>query len=274
MAMGRRSMGRRSMGRRSMGAALAAAALLAGCAGAQKDEPTGTTVVTETTEGVQTATLRIASPAPGTIVKGNVVTLDFEAKGISIVKADGDTSGETGHYHVFIDRDPVAPGETIPKEAGIVHATDDPLVLSGLSVGPHRLTAVYGDGAHTRLGRAVAETTVDVKGPSVDATVPATAVAGSPVKVEVKVEGLPLVKADGDTSGTTGHLHVLVDRAPVAGQPIPVDPATIVHSASPSMDVPGLATGEHTLWVVAGNGAHVPLDPMVMDKVVVNVTAS
>ena len=38
------------------------------------------------------------------LVKGNVVSLDLASTGLTIVKADGDTSGKTGHYHVFIDR--------------------------------------------------------------------------------------------------------------------------------------------------------------------------
>lgn len=261
-----------AMRRGAIWAAVAAAAVLAGCAGVQRDDaPTDTSETTGVTDS-SPAALRIASPAPGSVVKGNVVNLDFEGTGVAIVKADGDMSGGTGHYHVFVDRDPVAPGETIGREAGIVHTTDDPLVLSGLTVGSHRLVAVYGDGAHSRLGDAQAETTVDVQGPSVDATAPATAAAGQAVKVEVKVEGLPLVKADGDTSGRTGHLHVFIDRAPTpAGQAIPVE-AGIIHSASPTIDVPGLAAGEHTLWVVAGDGAHVPLDPKVMDKLTVTVT--
>jgi len=187
------------------------------------------------------------------------------------VKADGDTSGKSGHYHVFIDRDPVAPGAAIPVEAGVVHSADDPIVLSGLAVGTHRLALVVGDGTHSRLGSMVAETTVTVEGPSVDASTPATSPAGQPVVLTVKVDGLTLVKADGDTSGTTGHLHVFIDRDPTpAGQPIPVE-AGIIHTAESTIPVPDLAPGAHSLWVVAGDGTHSPLAPRVMDKVTVTV---
>lgn len=245
----------------------AAALLLAGCTGAQ-EETDETTATSEASE----ATLSIIEPASGTTVEGNVVTLDIEGSGVEIVKADGDTSGRTGHYHVFIDRDPVAPGEVIGREAGIVHTTEDPIVLPGLSVGRHRLAVVYGDGTHQRLGDALDETNVEVKGPSIDATAPATVAEGQPVIVEVELVGFSLAKADGDTSGRTGHLHVFVDRPPTpAGQPIPVEPS-IIHSAATSIEVPGLDTGEHALWVVAGDGTHVPLAPAVMDKVTVTVT--
>jgi len=191
---------------------------------------------------------------------------------MSIVKADGNTSGRTGHYHVFVDRDLVAPGATIPREAGIVHTTDDPVVLTGLGMGTHRIAVVYGDGNHARIGTTQAEITVNVEGPSLDATAPATSAAGRPVVIDVKVQGLTLVKADGDTSGRTGHLHLFVDReATPAGQAIPVE-AGIIHSAETKIEVANLAAGEHTLWVVAGDGAHKPLDPKVMDKLTVTVT--
>ncbi|MEO7836892.1 MAG: DUF4399 domain-containing protein [Acidimicrobiales bacterium] len=204
-------------------------------------------------------------------MKGNVVSLDLQSAGLAIVKADGETSGRSGHYHLFIDRDPVAAGAAIPKEAGIVHTTDDPVLLTGLAVGTHRFVVVYGDGAHVRMGATQAEVTLKVDGPSVDATAPASSPAGQPVAVNVKVEGLTIVKADGDTSGRTGHLHVFVDREPTPeGQAIPVE-AGIIHSAETRIEVSGLAPGDHTLWVVAGDGSHAPLSPRVMDKLTVAV---
>ncbi|MEA2686384.1 MAG: hypothetical protein QOE93_1579 [Actinomycetota bacterium] len=250
------------------GAAAAALVLLAGCG---SDDPvTGTAEPADSTVPGATS-LSIVAPAAGTASKGNVVSLDLASTGLTVVKADGDTSGRSGHYHVFIDRDPVAPGAVIPVEAGIVHSADDPVVLSGLAVGTHRLVVVLGDGSHTRLGSTMAETTVDVQGPSIDATTPATSPAGQPVFLTVKVDGLTVVKADGDVSGTTGHLHVFVDRDPTAaGQPIPVE-AGIIHTAETTIPVADLAPGAHTLWVVAGDGLHNPLAPRVMDKVTVTV---
>lgn len=216
----------------------------------------------------------ITSPASGTEVSGNTVTLDFDVQGLSIVRADGDTSGRTGHLHLFIDQEPVAPGATIERAPGIVHTTDDPLLVTGLSVGEHTLTVVLGDGAHARIGDAEDSVTVTVEGPSVDASAPATLAAGQPLAIDVDVEGLQLVAADGDTSGRTGHLHAIVDRDPTryGGQPIPTGDPTIVHSATSPITVTGLTPGEHTIWIVAGNGAHVPLAPPVMDKVTVTVS--
>jgi len=82
--------------------------------------------------------------------------------GFTIVAADGDTSGTTGHYHVFVDRDPVAPGAVIPTEEGIIHSTDNPVVVDGLEPGMHRFVVVLGDGLHKRIGGSHGEITVEV----------------------------------------------------------------------------------------------------------------
>jgi len=246
---------------RHAGLVLAALAIATAACGDSKDATPSTA-----------PTLRIVSPAAGTTVRGNVVTLDLVVNGVSIVKADGDTSGRTGHFHVFIDREPVAAGAVIPKEPGIVHSADDPLTIPGLRIGEHRFVVVLGNGAHQRIGDAKAEVTVKVGGPSVDASAPATVKAGEAVPVQIAVEGVTLVKADGDTSGTTGHLHLFIDQAPTAaGQVIPkID--GIIHTAETTVSIPGLAAGEHVIWVVLGDGNHMPFTPAVADKIIVTVS--
>jgi hypothetical protein len=216
--------------------------------------------------------LTIASPAEGAAIKGNVVPLDVRLTGVTIVKANGDTSGKTGHFHVFIDRDPPPAGTVIPKEAGIVHTTEDPITLTGLSTGSHRLVVVLGDGAHRRIGDAQTAVTVNVDGPSLKASVPATLTAGQPVVLTATVSGVQLVDANGDTSGKTGHLHVFIDRDPTpAGQAVPKGVPGIIHTAKTSITLPAMSAGEHTVWVVLGNGAHIPFDPPVEDKLTVTV---
>jgi hypothetical protein len=211
--------------------------------------------------------------APPSSVAGNVVALDLAAQGVRIVPPDGDTSGATGHYHLFIDRDPPPPGAPIPKEPGIVHTAESHVTLPGLTAGTHHIAVVLGDGAHRRLGDAVVQTDIAVRGPSVTASAPVTVNAGDPVTIELHVEGIRLTPADGDTSGGTGHLHLFVDRSPTAaGQPIPKEDG-IVHTSDTSVTLPPMAPGDHTVWVVVGNGAHVPLDPPVMAKVTFTVQA-
>lgn len=196
-------------------------------------------------------------PPAGYRVQGNVVALEVEVTGVAIVKADGDASGKTGHFHVFIDREPVATGATIPKEPGIVHSTENPLKITGLSLGAHTFKVVLGDGNHARIGSTVAATNeIIVEGPSVKATAQGTPAAGRPFKIAVAVEGATLVKADGAAVGETGHLHVFIDRDPTPpGQVVPKQEG-IIHSAETTIEIPALAAGDHTIWVVLGHGNH------------------
>ena len=244
--------------------------LVAGACG--DDEPEGASATTTAEQAGPT--LKIATPADKASVKGNVVNLDLETTGFEVVKADGDASGQTGHFHVFIDKEPVGAGQPIPKEPGIIHSTDDPLAVTGLKPGSHTLTVILGDGTHGRIGTVQDEITVTVEGPSVDATAPATMAAGAPLSIDVAAEGVALVKADGDTSGKTGHLHALIDRKPsqYMGQPLPAGDPGVIHSATSPIVVTGLTPGEHTIWIVLGHGAHTAFDPPVMDKITVTVS--
>ena len=208
-------------------------------------------------------------------VEGNVATLTVDVTGLEIVAADGDTSGDTGHLHFFIDREPIDEGEVVPKEAGIVHSADNPTTLYGLSVGEHEVTVVAGDGAHERIGDAEDSVTIEVEGPSVDATAPATLDEGDDLEIELVSEGVEIVAADGDESGESGHYHVLVDpkSPPKAGELIPEPKeGEIYHSAEDSVTIEGLEEGEHTIFVVLGDGKHMAFDPAVMDKLTVTVS--
>jgi hypothetical protein len=208
-------------------------------------------------------------------VNGNVVTIPVTVKGITIVKPNGDTSGKTGHFHIWIDKEPPAVGQTMPKAPGIVHTADNPIKLYGLKVGMHTFHVVLGNGAHMRITNVHEMVSVDVKGPSVKAAAPATIASGSDLKVDLSAEGVDIVKANGDTSGKSGHYHVLVDPAtkPVAGEVIPAaEPNKIIHTADASTTISGLAKGEHVIWVVLGDGTHKAFDPPVMDKLTVTVT--
>ena len=126
--------------RRHIGLALLGVFALVSAACAGDDAATSST----TTEVMTGAAVSIASPADGAVIKGNVVTLNLKVTGLDIVAADGDTSGESGHLHVFVDQEPVAVGAAIPKAPGIIHSVDNPIVVPGLSVGQHTLTVRAG----------------------------------------------------------------------------------------------------------------------------------
>ena len=147
--------------------------------------------------------LGISGPADGATMNGNVAKLAMEVMGVTIVAPNGDTSGKTGHFHVFIDRDPVPVGTVIPEEKGIVHSETNPIVVPGLALGAHRLTVVIGDAEHRRISDATATTNVNVAGAAIQASDPATAGPAGPalartgraMRLELALAGVLLVLA-------------------------------------------------------------------------------
>ena len=255
----------RTLTKRALAASLAALVVGLGAAGCGDDDGNGRAGPATAAAAQPAPPLVFTSPPAGSI-SGNVVTFEVAANGLSIVAANGDTSGATGHFHVFVDRPVPASGEVIPREAGIIHTTDSRVTLSGLTAGRHHIAVVLGDGVHRRIGPHVVEADVMVHGPSVVVSAPPTVAAGEPVTIDARVDGLHLTPADGDRSGQTGHLHFFVDRPPTpADQPIPREDG-IIHTTETTVSIPGLASGPHTVWVVAGDGVHAPLTPSVMAK--------
>ena len=232
-----------------------------------------------------------ASFTLGTVPKtvdGNVLTIPVTVQGIKIVAANGDTSGKTGHFHIFIDKTPPAVGSTIPKEPGIVHYAQTPIKLFGLKIGTHTLHIVLGDGLHRRLPGDEQTVSVDVKGPSVWGTAPSTIKSGEALTVELHSAGFEVMPVSGSDSAMThesasptasgmqqGHYHVLVDPAtpPKAGETLPMpEKDKVIHTGASSVTINGLTAGAHNIWIVAGSLSHVAFDPPVMDRLIVTVT--
>jgi hypothetical protein len=94
-------------------------------------------------------------------------------------------------------------------------------------------------------------------------------VSGENVVVRVTAIGLGLGFEEGGTERRLVHPHVFVDRDPPAdGELVPLDDPSIVHSTRGTVSVRGLTPGEHTLWVVAADGADravVPPEPVRID---------
>lgn len=202
---------------------------------------------------------------------GNVVELELAGAGVEIVEPDGDTSGRTGHYVVFIDREPVALGEKIPQARDVIETFEDTVTLTGFTKGAHTVAVVLADGAHRRLGTTAAEAAFSVTGPTLRATALEESPAGQPVVVTVAVEDVGVVPPDGSSAGGTAHFDVFVDREPTAaGAPVPTERG-ILHTAEQTIAVPDLGGGEHELWVVLARGDETSFDPRVADKVEVDI---
>lgn len=140
----------------------------AGCGGGSDQPPTDDAAMDEPAAGgaamQETATpdrqVIIATPADGDTVEGGDVTVRLEARGFTVVPA-GDTTPNSGHHHLFLDRDISPGGEPIPAEEGaIVHMGTgvSEYVFQGVEPGEHRLIAVVGDAAHVPLEPLVTDT--------------------------------------------------------------------------------------------------------------------
>lgn len=251
---------------RSIGPLLALLLILGAC---MRDEP-----ALDALGPTEAAGVRITSPAEGAQIEGNVIELAAEARGVEIGEPDDESPGSTAQFYVFINRDPVASGETISDEPGIVRFTQSPVRIPGLGVGQHKLTVVLGDGSEMRMGRVSDTVEVEVRGPSIDATAPEAAPMATGFTITTQVQGVRIVAPEEDAGlPGTGHLDLIVnpDRDPEpGGQPLPGD-AGYIHTSGTTHEVTGLPAGEHTIWVVLTDKDHVPVSPMVADKVVVTI---
>lgn len=202
---------------------------------------------------------------------GNVASLHLSSTGVTIVAANGDTSGNTGHYVVFVDMPAVAPGALVVAGAHAVTSANAQVAIAGLVVGRHTFTAVLADGANKRLGTTSSSVQLTVNGPAVTAGVVGEVAAGKAFALQLSTYGVTIADIASDTSGRTAHYVVLIDAAmPRAGVVLSPGPGVIVTTGS-RVPIPLLAKGSHTIWVVLVNGAGRTLTPLSAASVTVNV---
>lgn len=144
---------------RSQSLALLLALVVVGAFGACGDDDEGTGAdTTETSETTATTTpeaeasVEFVQPTDGASVT-SPVQVTMAATNFTIEPAgDGTVKEGSGHFHIMIDSDCVAPGETIPSDDTHQHygtgATEAELELAP---GSHTLCLQAGDAAHTAL---------------------------------------------------------------------------------------------------------------------------
>lgn len=94
--------------------------------------------------------VEIVAPMEGDTVDGPSLTVRLAAHGFTVLPA-GDTTANSGHHHIFLDREVSPMGAAIPAEAGfIIHQGNgaDSVVIATVAPGEHRLIAVVGDAGH------------------------------------------------------------------------------------------------------------------------------
>jgi hypothetical protein len=132
--------------------------VLAACTG--ETETADTTPAASAMDAAPARSVQVVTPADGDTVQGPNITVRLLADGFTVVAA-GDTTPNSGHHHVFLDRDVTPPDLPIPAEPGfIIHvgtgATE--VTIEGVAAGEHRLIAVVGDAAHVPLQPWVVDT--------------------------------------------------------------------------------------------------------------------
>ncbi|MDH5590967.1 MAG: DUF4399 domain-containing protein [Gemmatimonadota bacterium] len=98
-------------------------------------------------------------------------------------------------------------------------------------------------------------------------------VEGPDVLVRLSAEGVQIVPA-GDMTPGTGHHHLYLDAdLGEVGVTVPAVPGSIVHLGTGvgEYTFEGIQPGDHRLIAVVADGAHIPLEPWVVDTVTFTV---
>lgn len=125
-------------------------------------------------------------------------------------------------------------------------------------------------------GDTQADTTPDAEPAAGSVTIVTPAdgalINGSTVTVQLS-STVPIVPA-GTMDEGTGHHHLYLDAdLTAASEPVPTVPGSIVHmgDASSTFVFEDVEPGEHRIITVVADGAHVPLQPWVVDTVTFTV---
>ena len=209
-----------------------------------------------------TPSVSIQSPANGSHIGGNVVALSMGESGITLATPNGSASSDRGHFSVYIDTPPPAPGAPVIPGPNVVSSATTEVTIAGLTVGRHTLVAVLANGAGNRLSSASASLSVTVDGPAVTARVVGQVKANTQFSLSITSYGVTVADIPSDTSGRTAHYMILIDRAmPKPGTVLSAGRDAIGTTGS-LVAIPPLSTGTHTLWVVLVNGAVRTLSPL------------
>jgi hypothetical protein len=104
-------------------------------------------------------TVTITSPHEGQQVVGPDVTIQLQASGIEIKKANGQRTPGVAHFHLFLDTPlPQATDQPYPAAPGSIHTAENSYTFKGLKTGDHTLIVALGDGAHYPLNPPVTAT--------------------------------------------------------------------------------------------------------------------
>lgn len=177
-------------------------------------------------------TIRIVSPANGTVYWGTEVTIAVEVENFTVSEA------EDGHVDYYVD-------EMLQAMIPDVRYT-----TSALNGGPHRISVGLSPPGHVRY--PVVEPSVDVvvvPPPMVKITAPSAGATfdGTEIQLKVEAQGMDLVDPGTLTLLDAARLEVFVDNASRG------------FMSGREMRLEGVAPGEHQIRVVAVDGSGSPI---------------
>lgn len=104
-------------------------------------------------------TLTITSPTDGSTTSGSTVKVTWESTDVTIKAPAEAQAMEEGHYHAFLDVEPVtAAGQPIPTGPGIVHTANAEATFDNVAPGEHTVTVVLGYKDHSAWQPVVSDT--------------------------------------------------------------------------------------------------------------------
>jgi len=148
-------------------------------------------------------------------IQGSAVTIMISSTHFTAIAPASATTAHKfgeGHYHLFLDVRPTAPGEVIPKTTGIFHTADSLFTIPNVPNGHHKIYVVLGYSDHTpyqhldvvsaRPHGAIALLEFDVTGSNY--TAPAVVPSPSPSQsTAVVTSATPSTSSSTASGGTT-----------------------------------------------------------------------
>jgi plastocyanin len=246
------------------------------------------TTTTPPTTTTAAPTIKITSPSSGVIPVAGNVTVTVQVTNFKIVDEQGQANvpGE-GHIHYYLDVDaPTTPGKpAIPTSGDWAHVASTSYTFTNVTGGPHKISVELVNNDHTPLVPPV----VDIVNVTVLQEIgPPNLVIATPrdgntlptgdITVTTQISNFNVVNKQGEANVShEGHLHFYLDvDAPTTPNQPAIPPAGSVWAqvADTTYTFTNITQGTHSISVELVNNDHTPLDPPVVRKITVNVSAS
>ncbi len=231
--------------------------------------------------------ITIVEPASGQVIMDDVMPVHVRTAGF---KLDARFAGtpvrpEVGHFHTIID------GHLIDMSPSVRNGNRDTISMVGLAPGAHVLSVVPAGNDHQEFAAAAVSTSFVYGGAylpepagyngaapaAITLTGPAdgAAVQGASFDLTADVQNFVLC---GDCYGKAnvageGHWHIFLDLPADAMDPMSMMPhmMTMASDATQTVSLVGVAPGEHTFTALLVGNDHLPIMPMTMASVTLDV---